>query len=313
MDDLKPIGFIGLGIMGGPMAGHLAAAGYPITVLDLNAAAGEGLRGRYQNVRVANTSAEVAAASDIVVTMLPSGREVREVALGPKGLAEGFRPGSLLLDTSSAEPWLTREVSERLAERGVAMVDAPVSGAEAGAKAAELVFMVGGALADVARVSPLLQVMGKKMFHLGPVGSGHVMKSINNTITAVTLVSTAEGLIAGKRLGLDPAVMNAVLIESTGMSWITHTHISQRILSRKFDDPFKLDLMVKDMNIATTLAAEAGLDAPVWASAQAVWRAAQAGMPERSSVSGVVRHMELKSGVEITAGAESREGPVGAG
>ena len=313
MDDLKPIGFIGLGIMGGPMAGHLAAAGYPITVLDLNAAAGEQLRARYQNVRVANTSAEVAAASDIVVTMLPSGREVREVALGPNGLAEGFRPGSLLLDTSSAEPWLTREVSGRLAERGVAMVDAPVSGAEAGAKAAELVFMVGGELADVARVSPLLQVMGKKMFHLGPVGSGHVMKSINNTITAVTLVSTAEGLIAGKRLGLDPAVMNAVLTESTGMSWITHTHISQRILSRKFDDPFKLDLMVKDMNIATTLAAEAGLDAPVWASAQAVWRAAQAGMPERSSVSGVVRHMELKSGVEITAGAESREGPVGAG
>ena len=313
MDDLKPIGFIGLGIMGGPMAGHLAAAGYPITVLDLNAAAGEGLRGRYQNVRVANTSAEVAAASDIVVTMLPSGREVREVALGPKGLADGFKPGSLLLDTSSAEPWLTREVSESLAEHGVAMVDAPVSGAEAGAKAAELVFMVGGNLADVERVSPLLQVMGKKMFHLGPVGSGHVMKSINNTITAVTLVSTAEGLIAGKRLGLDPAVMNAVLIESTGMSWITHTHISQRILSRKFDDPFKLDLMVKDMNIATTLAAGAGLDAPVWASAQAVWRAAQAGMPERSSVSGVVRHMELKSGVEITAGAESREGPVGAG
>ena len=313
MDDLKPIGFIGLGIMGGPMAGHLAAAGYPITVLDLNAAAGEQLRGRYQNVRVANTSAEVAAASDIVVTMLPSGREVREVALGPKGLADGFKPGSLLLDTSSAEPWLTREVSESLAEHGVAMVDAPVSGAEAGAKAAELVFMVGGNLADVERVSPLLQVMGKKMFHLGPVGSGHVMKSINNTITAVTLVSTAEGLIAGKRLGLDPAVMNAVLIESTGMSWITHTHISQRILSRKFDDPFKLDLMVKDMNIATTLAAGAGLDAPVWASAQAVWRAAQAGMPERSSVSGVVRHMELKSGVEITAGAESREGPVGAG
>ena len=313
MDDLKPIGFIGLGIMGGPMAGHLAAAGYPVTVLDLNLAASEQLRDRFQNVRLASTPAEVAAASDIVVTMLPSGREVREVALGPKGLVEGFRPGSLLLDTSSAEPWITREVSERLAERGVAMVDAPVSGAEAGAKAAELVFMVGGQLADVARVSPLLQVMGKKMFHLGPVGSGHVMKSINNTITAVTLVSTAEGLIAGKRLGLDPAVMNAVLTESTGMSWITHTHISQRILSRKFDDPFKLDLMVKDMNIATTLAAEAGLDAPVWASAQAVWRAAQAGMPERSSVSGVVRHMELKSGVEITAGAESREGPVGAG
>ena len=311
MEELQPIGFIGLGVMGGPMAGHLAAAGYPVTVLDLNPAAGEALRRRFRNVRLATTPAEVAAASDIVVTMLPSGREVREVALGPEGLAEGFRPGSLLLDTSSAEPWLTREVSERLAQGGVAMVDAPVSGAEAGAKAAELVFMVGGELADVARACPLLQVMGKKMFHLGAVGSGHVMKSINNTITAVTLVSTAEGLIAGKRLGLDPAVMNAVLTESTGMSWITHTHISQRILSRTFDDPFKLDLMVKDMNIATTLGAEAGLDAPVWAAAQTVWRAAQAGMPEHSSVSDVVRHMELESGVEITEGADAREGPAG--
>ena len=313
MDDLKPIGFIGLGVMGGPMAGHLAAAGYPLTVLDLNPEPGEHLRGRFQNVRMASTAAEVAAASDIVVTMLPSGREVREVALGPKGLSEGFKPGSLLLDTSSAEPWLTREVSESLAGRGVAMVDAPVSGAEAGAKAAELVFMVGGEPADVERVAPLLQVMGKKMFHLGPVGSGHVMKSINNTITAVTLVSTAEGLVVGKQLGLDPAVMNAVLIESTGMSWITHRHISQRILSRKFDDPFKLDLMVKDMNIATTLAAEQGLDAPVWASAQAVWRAAQASMPARSSVSDVVRHMELESGVEITEGAGPREPSVSAG
>ncbi len=306
MEDLKRVGFIGLGVMGGPMAGHLAAAGYQVTVLDLNPAASEQLRGRFRTIQVASTAAEVAAASDIVVTMLPSGREVREVALGPGGLSEGFKPGSLLLDTSSAEPWLTREVSQTLALRGVAMVDAPVSGAEAGAKAAELVFMVGGDLADVERVGPLLQVMGRKMFHLGPVGSGHVMKSINNTITAVTLVSTAEGLVVGKRLGLDPAVMNAVLIESTGMSWITHTHISQRILSRKFDDPFKLDLMVKDMNIATTLAAEQGLDAPVWASAQAVWRAAQAGMPERSSVSDVVRHMELESGVEITEGAEGR-------
>ncbi|MDB5662604.1 MAG: putative 6-phosphogluconate dehydrogenase protein [Sphingomonas bacterium] len=306
MDD-RSIGFIGLGIMGGPMAGHLAAAGYRLTVLDLDRAAAERLRGRFDTVQVADSPAEVAAASDVVVTMLPSGREVREVALGDRGLIEGFKPGTLLLDTSSAEPWLTREVASRLAERGVAMVDAPVSGAEMGAIAAELVFMVGGDRGDVARVRPLFEVMGKKMFHLGPIGSGHVMKSINNTITAVTLVSTAEGLILGKQNGLDPAVMNEVLIESTGMSWITHTHIAQRILSRRFDDPFKLDLMVKDMNIATALAAEGGIGVPVWASAQNVWREAQAAMPPHSSVSDVVRHLEHSAGIEISPGSQANE------
>lgn len=306
MDD-RSIGFIGLGIMGGPMAGHLAAAGYRLTVLDLDRAAAERLRERFDTVQLADSPAEVAAASDVVVTMLPSGREVREVALGDRGLIEGFKPGTLLLDTSSAEPWLTREVGSRLAERGVAMVDAPVSGAEMGAIAAELVFMVGGDRGDVARVRPLFEVMGKKMFHLGPIGSGHVMKSINNTITAVTLVSTAEGLILGKQNGLDPAVMNEVLIESTGMSWITHTHIAQRILSRRFDDPFKLDLMVKDMNIATALAAEGGIGVPVWASAQNVWREAQAAMPPHSSVSDVVRHVEHSAGIEISPGSQANE------
>ncbi|MDB5683873.1 MAG: putative 6-phosphogluconate dehydrogenase protein [Sphingomonas bacterium] len=306
MDD-RSIGFIGLGIMGGPMAGHLAAAGYRLTVLDLDRAAAERLRGRFDTVQLADSPAEVAAASDVVVTMLPSGREVREVALGDRGLIEGFKPGTLLLDTSSAEPWLTREVAVRLAERGVAMVDAPVSGAEMGAIAAELVFMVGGERQDVARVRPLFQIMGKKIFHLGPIGSGHVMKSINNTITAVTLVSTAEGLILGKQNGLDPAVMNEVLIESTGMSWITHTHIAQRILSRRFDDPFKLDLMVKDMNIATALAAEGGIGVPVWASAQNVWREAQAAMPPHSSVSDVVRHVEHSAGIEISPGSQANE------
>jgi 3-hydroxyisobutyrate dehydrogenase len=304
MDD-RSIGFIGLGIMGGPMAGHLAAAGYRLTVLDLDRAAAERLRERFDTVQLADSPAEVAAASDVVVTMLPSGREVREVALGDRGLIEGFKPGTLLLDTSSAEPWLTREVGSRLAERGVAMVDAPVSGAEMGAIAAELVFMVGGDRGDVARVRPLFEVMGKKMFHLGPIGSGHVMKSINNTITAVTLVSTAEGLILGKQNGLDPAVMNEVLIESTGMSWITHTHIAQRILSRRFDDPFKLDLMVKDMNIATALAAEGGIGVPVWASAHDVWREAQAAMPPHSSVSDVVRHVEHSAGIEISRGSQA--------
>jgi 3-hydroxyisobutyrate dehydrogenase len=166
------------------------------------------------------------------------------------GLIEGFGGGELLIDTSSSEPWFTLETAKALRNKNVAVVDAPVSGAEWGAKAAELVFMVGGSEASVARAKPLFDVMGKQMFHLGPVGSGHSMKSINNLITAMTLLATSEGLALGSKLGLDPNVMTDVLNVSTGMSWVSQTHIKQRITNRAFDDPFKLELMVKDIRIA---------------------------------------------------------------
>ncbi len=300
---MERLGFIGLGVMGGPMAGHLAAAGYPMTVYDIDQAAMERLLAAHPQARAAPSPRAVAEAADIVITMLPSGREVRETALGQGGLLEGLRAGSLLLDTSSAEPWLTREVAERLGGIGVAVVDAPVSGAEAGAKAAELVFMVGGATEDIERVRPLLEVMGKAIFHLGPVGSGHVMKSINNLITAVTLTATTEGLLAGTLSGLDPEVMNQVLDVSTGQSWVSLTHFRQRIFNRRFDDPFKLDLMKKDMDIAMRVAADADLEMPVAAFTREAWAEVQAAAPRAASVSWLVRALEDRAGVELKPGA----------
>jgi 3-hydroxyisobutyrate dehydrogenase len=295
------IGFVGLGVMGLPMAGHLAAAGYAVTALDLNAGALERLKAAHPSVRIANTPREVAAASDIVVTMLPNGAVVRDAVEGPDGLMAGFERGAMLLDTSSSEPWHTTRTAEGLAGVGVAMVDAPVSGAEAGAKAAELVFMVGGAPRDVERARPLLDVMGKKVFHLGPVGAGHAMKSINNLITAMTFLGTAEGLVIGKAFGLDPAVMTDVLNVSTGMSWITQTHIAQRVLSRRFDDAFKLDLMVKDIGIALKVAADQGLEMPFASKAGALWLDAQTQTPSGASVSELVRAVERRAGVELTS------------
>ena len=303
------MGFIGLGVMGGPMAGHLAAAGYPPTVYDLSSEATGRLRAAHPLVAVVATPAEVAAASDIVVTMLPSGKEVLQVALGKDGLIEGFKPGSLLLDTSSAEPWHTREVAGRLAEKGVAMVDAPVSGAEAGSKAAELVFMVGGDAGDVARVLPILEILGKAHFHLGPVGSGHVMKAINNLISAITLTATAEGLIEGVRHGLDPTVMNDVLDASTGMSWVSQTHFRQRVFNRRFDDAFKLDLMKKDIDIANTLATEVGLEPAMARLVQSLWKDIQDKAPKGASISHLVRAMEADAGVELAARPVGIGGP----
>jgi 3-hydroxyisobutyrate dehydrogenase len=295
-----PVGFIGLGVMGLPMAGHLAAAGYPLTAYDIDAEALQRLSRASASAVIAKSAQEVATASEIVITMLPSGREVESVVFGQQGLAAGLRPGSLLLDTSSSDPADTKATAARLKALGVDMVDAPVSGAEMGAMRAELVFMVGGEQSGLERVRPLLDVLGKQVFHLGPVGSGHAMKSINNMITAATFLATAEGLLIGARYGLSPSAMTGVLNVSTGMSWVSKTHIEQRIISRKFDDPFKFDLMVKDIGIAMRLASELGLSMDLSQANQQVWQRTQREIARGSSVSELVRQLEIRTEVELS-------------
>lgn len=300
-----PIGFIGLGVMGLPMASNLAQAGYSLTVYDVNPAALERAAQTIDKVSLAQSPAEVARASEIVVTMLPSGKYVQEVALGENGLINGFHEGSLLLDTSSSEPWLTKETAAKLAEQGVAMVDAPVSGAQIGAQTGQLVFMVGGEPTAVERVRPLFEVMGKQVFHLGGIGAGHTMKCLNNMVTAMTFMATTEGLVIGKKLGLDPEVMTDVLNVSTGMSWISQTQIKQRITSRKFDDAFKLELMVKDIGIAMNLALEQFIPVPFSATGQQLWRAAALHAGKGASISEMVRWVEDMTGITLTPGSST--------
>jgi 3-hydroxyisobutyrate dehydrogenase len=298
---LPRIGFVGLGVMGMPMAGHLLAAGYPLTVHDLNGDTVRRFGDAHPAAAVAESPAQLAAQADIVITMLPNGREVERVALGADGLLGGLSAGALLLDTSSSEPWLTRRTADALAARRIAMVDAPVSGAQSGAQSAQLVFMVGGDAAPVERVTPILRRMGRTLFHLGPLGAGHAMKCINNLITAMNFLATAEGLVIGKRAGLDPAAMNAVLNESTGMSWVTQNHVGQRVLSRRFDDPFKLELMVKDIGIAMTIARDAGLPLPMSALGEQLWNAALQETDAGSNVSTLFRWIEQRTRTEIAS------------
>ena len=300
------VGFIGLGVMGAPMAGHLARAGHAVSVYDLAPGAAQRLAESQPGITARASLREVAAHSDLIVTMLPNGRVVREVVFADDGLLAGWARGGLLLDTSSAEPWITRETAARLFEHGIAMVDAPVSGAAWGAQAAELMFMVGGAQADVARARPLLDAMGRAVFHLGALGAGHTMKCLNNLITAVTLTATAEGLAIGTRAGLDPAVMTDVLNEATGGSWITRTHIHQRVISRSFDDPFKLELMLKDMGIAVDLARELGMPAPISEEGRRLWQQADAARGPGVSVSELVRWVETEAGTEIRSATSPR-------
>jgi 3-hydroxyisobutyrate dehydrogenase len=299
MSSRERLGFVGIGIMGEPMAGHLAAAGYQLAVYDLNADAARRVKGTFDNVLVASSAAEVAANADVVITMLPDGNSVRAATFGADGLAAGFRVGSLLLDTSSSQPWLTRQTATELAASGVDMVDAAVSGAQWGAQQADLVFMVGGAPESVTRVEPILSILGRAQFHVGPLSSGHVMKCINNTITAMTFLATAEGLALGMRCGLDGTAMNNVLNESTGMSWITRNHIEQRILSRTFDDPFRLELMLKDIGIATALAKEQQVPMMLSGLGEELYRAAAARSDRGESISEIARWVEQQMAVEI--------------
>jgi len=301
------IGFIGLGVMGAPMAGHLARAGHALTVLDRDPVLAARVA-RDIGARVADTPAQVAAASEVIVTMLPDGDVVRQVVCGPDGVLQGVRRGALLLDTSSAEPWLTEQTAAALAACGAAMVDAPVSGAAWGAADASLVFMVGGAAADVDRVRPLLQRMGRSVHHLGALGCGHAMKCLNNCITAMTFAATSEALVAGKRYGLDPQAMVEVLNESTGGSWITQTHYHQRVFNRAFDDPFKLGLMLKDVGIALQLARQTATPMPMAGLGQQLWRMADHAAGPGASVSELVRWVEGLSGTELTPGAGPRQG-----
>lgn len=297
--DSPRVGFVGLGIMGTPMSGHLADAGYDVTVFDIHEATAAALAATKHGIGIAASPAALGARCDVVFTMLPDGHVVREVALGRDGLVHGLAPGSLLVDTSSSQPWITAETAAELAAAGISMVDAPVSGAQWGAQAAELVFMVGGAPGDVARARPLLDVLGRAVFHLGPLGSGHIMKSINNTVTAMTFQATLEGLALGVAAGLDPVAMNDVFNESTAGSWITANHIAQRILSRTFDDPFRLALMRKDVDIANGLAAKLELDLPMAKLCAVSYREADEQYGEGSSLSDLGRWTEQRAGLTI--------------
>jgi 3-hydroxyisobutyrate dehydrogenase-like beta-hydroxyacid dehydrogenase len=181
------IGFVGVGVMGSRMARNLVKAGHELTVHDANAETTAAVA-KDIGAKATASPREAAAASEIVITMLPNGQVVREVVFGENGLAAGFKPGSLLLDTSSAEPGIAREIAERLATQKVDMVDAPVSGAEAGARTATLVFMCGGSDAGLARARPILEKMGTHIFHVGPLSAGHTMKAITNVTTALSIL-----------------------------------------------------------------------------------------------------------------------------
>jgi 3-hydroxyisobutyrate dehydrogenase len=298
---LGRVGFVGLGNMGRPMARNLAAAGYDLVVRDADAA----LQERVASELGAVPAADSAAFRDVevVVTMLPTGRVVREVLLDWEGgLAGALTAGTVVVDMSSSDPPGTRELGAALTELGVALVDAPVSGGVPKAELGTLAIMVGGDDEDaIARVTPLLEALGERLFRTGPLGSGHAMKALNNYVAAAGFTAASEALLIGHRFGLDPAVMVEVLNASTGRNFSTEFTMVHHVLPRTFATGFALGLLAKDVAIAAELGEAVAVEAPLSRLLKQLW--AEAAEDEGADVdhSAALRHWERVTGMQLPA------------
>lgn len=257
---LGNIAFIGLGIMGRPMAANLARAGGALSVWARRAAVRDAVAAEL-GARAAASPAEAARDADFCFTMVSDTRAVEEVTLGPDGLAHGARPGSVVIDTSTIAPSGARRVAAELGAREVAFLDAPVSGGEQGAVAGTLSIMAGGDAAVFQRALPLLEVLGKQITHIGASGAGQVAKACNQLVAAQTVAAVAEAFAFARAAGADPARVREALLGGFARSRVLELH-GQRILDDDYAPGFKASLHLKDMNIVADEARAAGVHLP---------------------------------------------------
>jgi len=274
----SPVGFIGVGNMGRRMAANLAAAGFPLVVRDSDPGAQQRFIDAFGGTP-GDTPRDFAGAS-VIVTMLPDGTAVREAVLGWQGgIAAALKPGTVVLDMSSADPTGTQQLAADLAPAGIRVVDAPVSGGIARAETGTLSLMVGGQDPGAfALVRPVLETLGERIFRTGPIGSGHAMKALNNFLGAAAYTAAAEALAIGKEFGLDPAVMLDVVNTSTGRSFNSEVVFKNDVITGRYGTGFALGLLAKDVGIAATLAESVGISAPALDLVRRQWAEAAAGL-----------------------------------
>jgi 3-hydroxyisobutyrate dehydrogenase len=253
------VGFIGIGKMGLPMASRIAAHGYPLHAYDISAAAIKEFRSRVADAQAAKTLAEIGRTCKVVILMLPDSDVVNRVLFGEKdSLAAHLSRGSIVIDMSSSNPSVTREIGPQMKKTGIDFIDAPVSGGVKRAIDGSLAIMVGGDGAVIARVRPLLLTMGKVIIETGVLGSGHAMKALNNYVSAAGLLAACEALKVGADFGIAPERIIAVLNASTGKNNSTENKMMQFVVSKQFNSGFSLGLMRKDITIATDLSKRLG-------------------------------------------------------
>jgi len=290
MTEIQPgevVGFIGLGKMGTPMATRLAGAGYRVQGYDVSEQAVRSWAERAEGARPAASLDAAAAEAAAVILMLPDSAVVR-------GVLDGLvlAPGTVIVDMSSSEPLVTRELAAEIARAGATLVDAPVSGGVTGAVSGRLTIMAGGAPADIERVRPLLDVLGARVVHCGDVGAGHAVKALNNLLSATHLLATSEAMTAAAAFGLDVPTVLAAINTSSGRSGSTENKWPNFIVPRTFDSGFSLRLMVKDVRIALGLAEASGTPAALSAAAAGLWAEAAQALPAGADHTEIARWLE---------------------
>ncbi len=269
---IRKIGFIGIGNMGWPMAANLVKAGFDVTVCDARPGHAAKFAAEVGG-KAAASPAEAAGGMDAVITIVPTSKQVADVA---GQITPVMAKGALLIDMTSGQPGMTRTIAADLAPRGVAMIDAPVSGGVPRAKTGELAIMVGGADADLDRADAVLKAMGTSIHRCGGIGAGQAMKALNNLVSAGGFLMGIEALLIGQRFGLETGKMVDVLNASSGMTNSSQKKFKQYVLNRQFDDGFGLDLMVKDLGIALEVGRDTNTPTPFSALCRELWASASA-------------------------------------
>lgn len=295
------VGFIGLGIMGKPMARHILEAGYSLTVHNRSRASVNELAAA--GAIAASSAAEVAAGSDIVFTCLPDSPDVEAVALGPHGILEGIARGGLYVDTSTISPVTAKKVAAAMRERGADMLDAPVSGGQVGAENATLSIMVGGEAASFERARPVLEVMGRNVVHVGPSGAGQVTKAANQIVVGMTHAAVAEALVLAAKSGVDPAKVVQAISGGAARCWALENR-APRVLERDFEPGFYAAYHLKDLGIALDAAREVGAVLPETALLRQLFQSLVSNGKGRLDHSAIIQVIESLSDVEVRGGHE---------
>ncbi len=292
------VGFIGLGIMGRPMAGHLLKGGHALNLFSRSGVPRELLDA---GGRACGSGKEVAERSQVVVTMVPDTPDVEKVLFGPLGVAEGLEAGKLVVDMSSISPIETKRFAERIRALGCEYLDAPVSGGEVGARNATLTIMVGGSEAAFERVRPLFDLMGKNVTRVGGSGDGQTCKVANQIVVALTIEAVAEALLFASKAGADPARVRQALLGGFASSRVLEVH-GERMLKRTFDPGFRIELHQKDLGLALAGARALGLSLPNTATAQELFNACAAAGGARWDHSAMVKALERLAAHELKGG-----------
>jgi len=258
----EKVGFIGLGIMGGPMAQNLMEAGYELVLYNRTIEKAEEVAG--DGATVVGSPREVAESCDVVVLMLPDSPQVEEIVEGEDGVLEGLKEGALIVDMSTISPVVTRELAEKIEERGASMLDAPVSGGEPGAQQGTLAIMAGGSEEDFERARPLLEVMGDAITHVGLTGAGQTAKAANQIVVAVTLEGISEALVLASKAGVAPEKILEAISGGLAGSNVMEAK-KENFLEHDFEPGFRVDLHHKDLGIALATGREYGVSLPVTA------------------------------------------------